>query len=308
VPSGAPPHFGQAPGEPSIGDLRITYQTVEMPATDATCVGVQEGGTLRPYTRDDAAHILGQSAVAEETAELAEADKTALSDLLNDLSPMTPRTAAARPEGRPQPNCCKIWMVLSTIFAKLMLEVMRHVVGTDVGLLSPFAKSLGGMFLSETIRVERALAGFRLVGTLLFIAAFYLILHPIAALFSFIPFLGRLISSLFLVAAVLVGLTCALVTIFGAWLVVKPARSCIGFILLGGLYGLEIYFDYASLVPLYVIGGLALVAGLLAIKEEVDMCQFQAAAKRSLAGYAAGPSYVQVGMKMDAAPTKKDLV
>ena len=58
----------QAPGEPSIGDLRITYQTVEMPATDATCVGVQEGGTLRPYTRDDAAHILGQSAVAEETA------------------------------------------------------------------------------------------------------------------------------------------------------------------------------------------------------------------------------------------------
>ena len=42
------------------------------------------------------------------------------------------------------------------------------------------------------VRIEKALSSFRLIGTLLFIGAFYLILHPIAALFSFIAGLHRL--------------------------------------------------------------------------------------------------------------------
>lgn len=120
---------------------------------------------------------------------------------------------------------------------------MRHVVGTSVVLLSPLHKSSGGMFFSEALRIEKALVSFRVVGIVLFIAAFYLILHPIAALFSFIPFLGKLIASLFIVAAILVGLTCALLTMVGAWMVVKPARACMGFLFLGAVYALEIYLD-----------------------------------------------------------------
>ena len=156
------------------------------------------------------------------------------------------------------------------------------------------------MFLSENLRVERALSGFRVLGAVLFVLSFYLILHPIAALFSFIPFLGKLISSLFLVAAIIVGLACAVTTTTVAWLFVKPLRACLGFVTLGGLYALEIYFEpSAAFGPLYTFGSLAALAGVLAAWELYNDCKFQRAARRGLAG----ASYVQVGMSLGGGAT-----
>jgi len=292
VQSGAPPHMGAVPGEPAIGDMRITYRTVELPASEATAVGVQAGSTLRPYTQADAAKILGGAAADEGEVDIGEADARAVQSLFSST-------------GERRASCCQIWIAVSGMFAKLMLMVMRSVVGTNVGLLSPLQKSVGGMFMTENLRVERALSAFRILGTILFILAFYLVLHPFAALFSFIPFLGRLISSLFLLAAIIVGFMCAVSTILASWLVVKPARSCLGFICMAGLYYLEVYFEYASLQPLYLLSALALVAGVLALKEAYDAAQFRKAAMAKLAGYTSGArsSYVQVGM-----PVNKEMV
>ena len=274
VPSGRPPvdNF-------SIGDMRISYRTVEMPSTPATAVGVQQGNTLRPYTRRDAAQILGDSAPPDED-EINQADARSIQEQLTSLS-------------GERPNCCKVFNTVSSIFAKLLLGVMRHVVGTDVVLLSPLQTSPAGMFWSEQVRVERALTKFRLLGTVLFILAFYLILHPISALFSFIPFLAKLISSLFLVAAVIVGFICSVVTIAGAWLVVKPLRAALGFAILAAAFALEAHLDpLASLSPSVFFGGLAAVASCLAAYECYRDCKFQSAARAGLQGV----TYTQVGV------------
>lgn len=274
VPSGHPPVDQFA-----VGDMRITYQTVELPATPATAVGVQAGSQLRPYTKQDAARVMGRSTPRDGADDLNEADAEELRAMINGTGP--------------PPNCCKVFAVLSSLFAKLLLMVMRHVVGTEVLLMSPLAKSATGMFFSENLRVEKALTTFRVVGTVLFILAFYLILHPIAALFSFIPFLGKLISSLFLVAAIIVGFSCALFTVVASWLVVKPLRACLGFAFIAGLYSLELYFEpMAAAAPIYTFGVLSVVAGALALWELYNDCKFQAAAK---AGKASA-SYVQVGL------------
>jgi hypothetical protein len=267
----------------AVGDMRVTFKTVEIPANAATAVGVQASGKLRPYTKHDAAKTMGTTATPRgaNEEELGAEDARAVEEML-----------------RGNANCCKIFTAVTALFTKLLLMVMRHVVGTEVVLLSPLTKSTTMMFLSEQMRVERALSGFRVLGTVLFILAFYLILHPIAALFSFIPFLGRLISSLFLLAAILVGLTCAICTMVGAWLVVKPLRACVGFLFLAGVMYLEYYLEPygAAIEPVYTFGGLAAVAGCLALLELYNDCKFQKAAKKGLAG----ASYVQVGMPVQA--------
>ena len=271
---------GQRPVDQfAIGDMRITFKTVEMPASEATVVGVQQGAALRPYTNADAAKTLGRQATPRASDEVGEEDARSLQALLNGGNA----------------NCCTIFGAVSSLFAKLLLMVMRHVVGTEVLLLSPLSKGVMRIFLSENMRVERALSTFRIVGAVLFVASFYLILHPIAALFSFIPFLGKLIASLFLVAAIIVGLACAITTTVATWLVVKPLRACLGFVALGGLYALELYFEpSASVEPLYTFGALAAVAGILSLWELYNDCKFQQAARSGLAG----ASYVQVGMPL----------
>ena len=197
----------------AVGDMRVTFKTVEIPATAATAVGVQASGQLRPYTKHDAAKTMNTAAVTPrgESDELSAEDARAVEDLM-----------------RGNANCCRIFTAVSALFTKLLLAVMRHVVGEEVVLLSPLSKSATMMFVSEQIRVERALSGFRILGTFLFILAFYLVLHPIATLFSFIPFLGKMISSLFLLAAIIVGLSCAVCTMVAAW-PSKPLRACVGF-------------------------------------------------------------------------------
>ena len=66
-------------------------------------------------------------------------------------------------------------------------------------------------------------------------------------------------------------------------------------LLLSGLYALELYFEPAAAIgPLYTLGSLAAVAGVLAMWELYNDCQFQRAARKGLAG----ASYVQVGMPL----------
>jgi hypothetical protein len=193
---------------------------VEIPADSSTVIGVQEANGLRAFTNADAARAVGKTAAADSIHGIFNEDDKAEIEALSLQE---------------QPGCCQTVALLSKMFTKLLLVVMKHVVGTEVLLLSPLAKGTHSMFFSEELRVEKALSTFRLVGTILFIAAFYLILNPIAVLFSFIPFLGSLIKTMLMLAAFIVGLSCSLITIASAWLVVKPLRACIGFILLGGL-------------------------------------------------------------------------
>ena len=156
---------------------------------------------------------------------------------------------------------------------------------------------------SQCALLPQALSSFRIVGTILFILSFYLILHPIAALFSFIPFLGKLISSLFLVAAIVVGLFCSLSTILAAWMVVKPLRAFLGFACVAGLFYLQAYLDpLASISPVYTFGGLSAIGGVLAAYEFYQDWQFQAAARKGFGTKAGG--YAQVGVKVEGAGGK----
>lgn len=132
---------------------------------------------------------------------------------------------------------------------------------------------------------------FRGIGTFLFCLAFYLILRPFAVVFSFIPLLGRLISGTFFLAALLVGVSCALFTIASAWCFVKPLRACFLFILLGGLYFLEVTYDGADITPVYILGGLAGIAATLALWECFLDCKYTSLAQKGLNA----KNYVQVG-------------
>ena len=352
IPSGQPPVDQFA-----IGDMRITYRTVEIPGSNATIVGVQSGSSLRAYTKQDAARTMGRTTPRDNTAEedfeeMGEQEAKRVQAMLSGEGPSGQK-----------PNCCQIFGLLSSLFARLLLMVMRHVVGTEVLLLSPLEKSVSGMFFSEQLRIEKvhacappqwhslqmhtnpplrkcttlhrlngtlckytptsslfpplltppsllnvcalpqALSSFRIVGTILFILSFYLILHPIAALFSFIPFLGKLISSLFLVAAIVVGLFCSLSTILAAWMVVKPLRAFLGFACVAGLFYLQAYLDpLASISPVYTFGGLSAIGGVLAAYEFYQDWQFQAAARKGFGTKAGG--YAQVGVKVEGAGGK----
>jgi len=277
VPSGNPQ---VAPGEPAIGDLKVTYRTVELPETEVTAIGVQEAGGLRPYTPEDVSKLTGRRPSGELAGDLNEEEFKRAAATLGEFKECGLRC------------CCTAFTTLTALFGQVMLFFMKQVVGTDVLLLSPLKKSSTGMYLSEEIRLEKALMGFRIAGTVLFILAFYLCLHPIAALFSFFPFLGRLIASLFLVAAILVGLLCSLVTIVGAWTVAKPFRACIGNLVLGAFYYPEYYYDGGSLVPLVGFGVLAALSGCFALYQLYQDCSFRQKARAGLAG----ASYVQVGM------------
>jgi len=262
---------------------------VEIPASGATIVGVQEGNRLRPYVAKDAKKTLG---TASRPGDGGEEDEK-----LDDMKTMV--------EGMGEkPNCCQIFTVISTIVAKIMLMIMKHVVGTDVLLLQPGQRAVTMMFVSEEIRYEKALTAFRIVGTILFVAAFYLILSPIAALFSFFPFLSHLISSLFLLAAILIGVACSLITIGGAWIVAKPLRAFFLFLLLTGLYFPAIYYDGASIGPAVLFVGCATVALVIALVYAIQDCRFQAAAKKQLdATFEAAP-FVQVAVPVGGATDK----
>lgn len=126
-------------------------------------------------------------------------------------------------------------------------------------------------------------------------AAFYFILQPIAALFSFFPFIARLISSLFLVAAIIVGLGCSLITIAGAWMVAKPARAAVLFVLISLAYLPAILYDGASIAPVVLFGAAAAASGVMASIQLYHDCKFQAAVKKTLG---AATSYVQVGIAL----------
>merc|ERR1719329_849955 len=52
-------------------------------------------------------------------------------------------------------------------------------------------------------KMEKLVSLLRVVGCMLFVAGIYFVLHPFAALFSFIPFLKAMLSSLFFIAALL---------------------------------------------------------------------------------------------------------
>jgi len=252
---------------------------------------VQEGSQLRPYAATDAKKTLG---TASRPGDGAEEDEKLGDDLKDMVEGMGEK-----------PNCCQIFSVISSVVAKIMLVVMKHVVGTNVILLQPGQRAVSMMFVSEEIRYEKALTAFRIVGTVLFVAAFYLILSPIAALFSFFPFLSHLISSLFLLAAILVGVACSLITIGGAWIVAKPLRAFLLFLLLTALYFPAIYYDGASIGPAVFFVGCAAVALVIALIYAIQDCRFQAAAKKQLdATFQAAP-FVQVAVPVGGATDGK---
>ena len=241
LPPPIDPATGQPLVGPKIGDVKISYHTVEIPGGNSTIIGVQQGSTLRPYTAADAAKTLGMSDRKQEA--LRTETGRSEGDVESQVEGLEAKLDGA--------NCCKTFAVLTGLFSKVMALVMAKVIGTDVLLLQPQGLGVTSMFAREEIRIEAALSIFRFLGTVGFIAAFYFILHPIAALFSFVPFLSHMISSLFLFAAVIIGFTCAMTTTALTWLYAKPLRGFILFVLFDVAYAATVYLDGASVAPLF---------------------------------------------------------
>ena len=120
IPSGQPPVDQFA-----IGDMRITYRTVEIPGSNATIVGVQSGSSLRAYTKQDAARTMGRTTPRDNTAEedfeeMGEQEAKRVQAMLSGEGPSGQK-----------PNCCQIFG------------------------FSPLEKSVSGMFFSEQLRIEK---------------------------------------------------------------------------------------------------------------------------------------------------------
>lgn len=94
--------------------------------------------------------------------------------------------------------------------------------------------------------MHRVMVLLRLVGTALFVVAFLCVLSPLAWLFRWVPLVGRLISTLFFVAALVAGIACATLTIACAWVVAKPARGAILFTLLALGAAVTTLLDHAQ--------------------------------------------------------------
>jgi hypothetical protein len=107
-----------------IGDMRISYRTVEAPPDVCTIIGVQSGASVRACTADDVAAIAGRVAreLREEEGELREIE--AKGDALVEAK-----------------GCCKVAAIGLQLVASLMLIVMRHAIGTDVLLFAPVKRS-----------------------------------------------------------------------------------------------------------------------------------------------------------------------
>lgn len=222
IKSGGPP---VGAGEPAIGDMRLRYSIVPCPPGACTAVGLQEDGEvlgkvplLRPATKADVYKCAGVAAPAGG-APMTGDDVT---DLGGDL-PNSDVTCS---------NLCRACGMVTLFVSKLIVWLLPQVIGSDVFILKRGAWRPRIMYNMEEARMDQAMVVLRIVGTILFVVAFLCIFSPLAWLFRWIPLVGRLISTLFFVAALLAGVACATFTIACAWVVVKPARGAILFTLL----------------------------------------------------------------------------
>ena len=101
-----------SPGEPAIGDMRIAYESVELPH-DRVCsiVGVQQGSELRPFTEAHAAKLVGK--VLEERSEMRLEDFDGFANSMGECS------------------------ICLTIFGPMMLSIILDDIGNDVLLVAP---------------------------------------------------------------------------------------------------------------------------------------------------------------------------
>ena len=227
------------PGGPAVGDMRISYMIASLPEDHTlSAVGVKSARTLRPFVEADATKILGKvlAKVGGGAAGGADAEAEALKERFKSAE------ANFRPEDCQRANACQkagmMCNVMVTLVAPLVHFLIGQLVGTDVLLLAPGAQSRERMYAHHEWKVEKLLTFLRAVGTLLFVLAIYWVLHPFAAIFAFIPFLKAMLSAFFLLAAVLLGVSCGLLTIGVAWCVVRPARACVLFVVLAALYAI----------------------------------------------------------------------
>ena len=150
------------------------------------------------------------------------------------------------------------------------------IVGTDVLLIAPGPYSPRVMFNTAFRDLDLSMCAMRAVFAVLFIVAFYLVLQPISAVFSFLPFVSDLMNSLFLLAAIVVGLACSAIVTACAWLVAKPARACLLFVALAASLFFGSAIDAANMynVPLSEVlaSGDAFIPGSAYVAPALCLC------------------------------------
>ena len=259
-----------------VGDMRITYRTVECPppGTDGTIVAVQSTGAVvaaaagaepstlrarpsnfRAFKESDAKKILAKKKTFRALPGI----------VADDGTPVVMGTPVAAEEEESTGGCC------ASIFG-----CVGAIVGTDVLLIAPGPYSPRVMFNTAFRDLDLAMYAMRTIFAVLFIVAFYLVLQPISAVFSFLPFVSDLMNSLFLLAAIVVGLACSAIVTACAWLVAKPARACLLFVALAASLFFGSAIDAANMygVPLSEVlaSGDAFIPGSAYVAPALCLC------------------------------------
>jgi hypothetical protein len=117
----------------------------------------------------------------------------------------------------------------------------------------------------------------RALGLVLWVAALYLLLAPVAELISFLPLLDDLLKSAFFVVALLGGLAASAFTIACAWVVARPLAAAALFALIGGgmLAAQGGFATTGAVVSVGLVWGLAAVELVVAAAMAIQDCRYE---------------------------------
>jgi len=201
-----------AMGAPRVGDMRISYQVIKEGAV--SIAGVQTTNTFRRF--------------------LMQRDGTASG---HDTSHMYDPVADEEPP--PAPMACVCVAVISkfvgTAFPHSVLLVNAGIVDKET------------MFSAESAKLAKTQHLMRFIGFLLMWLGLYLMLSPIADILSFIPFVSKILKTLFGVVSFLVTLVLSSVTIALAWVWFHPEVLSGILVAVGGLlwaHGTSLLAEY----------------------------------------------------------------
>ena len=251
---------------PSLGDVRVAYRQCDVDTMSV--VGVQARPSLREYTRKDEKRLLSSGGGVYGGAMHGGSGGDHDDDDGDEQS------------GGFNPWCCCCWLAGACLTA---------FVGTGVLLVGRGVVSKAELFRRESRRSDLVLAVCRVLGSVLFVLAFVLILNPIAQLVSFLPVLDDLLSSIFFVAALIVGLACAAVTLAGAWVYVRPfaASGLLAGVGTAALWAAGVFDPAKAVTPagwVFSLAPFVFAAGSLGVGcyQLVEECRFDAAVRREL--------------------------
>lgn len=208
--------------QPGIGTVRVSYEYIQE-RDPITVVGVQTRSTFRPFFESDA-HKVNSAGAAGSGAGSGGLFGGSAPD---DRDPFTMESGGAGGSPLddytvPEPGCggmcgCLEEMAGVGVGDRVLLVEERHV-------------DLKSIFADEKEKFAKRLWMARTGGVVALMLGIYLLFSPIAAILSFLPFVGGILRSSFFVVAVLLGFLLGTLVSSLAWMAYHPEYLVMGMV------------------------------------------------------------------------------